>query len=172
MQMLRWLVLVGMLASTDEATAAERASAVPGVKELLACRALPAAAERLACYDRGAATLGGEVDRGQVVVVDKAEVRAAQRARFGLPAPGLELFAGKDGAPLQTVKTSIAGAVTDPFGKLLVTLADGSRWHQIDDYSLARTPRAGQPVVIFRAAVGSFKMAIAGQGAIRVRRER
>ncbi len=163
---------VALLASAGGAVAADKPPSSPGVKRLLACRAVPDGAERLGCFDREAAALGGEVAKGQVVVVDKAEVRAAQRARFGLAAPGLELFAGKDGAPLQTVKTSIAGAGTDQFGKLFITLADGSRWHQIDDYALALTPRAGQSVVIARGAVGSFKMTIAGQAAIRVRRDR
>ncbi len=154
------------------ATGASKAPVSPGVARLLACRALPGGAERLGCFDREAATLGGDLDKGAVVVVDKAQVRAAQRARFGLPAPGLDLFAGKDGERQASVKTSVASAGTDPFGKLVITLADGSRWHQIDDYSLALNPRAGQPVVIARAAVGSFKMTVAGQAAIRVRRER
>ncbi len=169
----RWFTVgVASLALAGTAGAADRSAVTPGVRKLLDCRALPGAAERLACFDREAAALGGDVDKGRVVVVDKAEVRAAQRARFGLAAPGLELFAGKDGAPLSKVSTTIASAGTDGVGKLLITLADGSRWHQIDDYALTHAPRAGQPVVIARAAVGSFKMSIAGQAAIRVRRDR
>ena len=104
------------------AAAADKAPVSPGMKALLACRAVTDTAERLGCFDREAAALGGEVEKGQVVVVDEAAARAAQRARFGLPAPGLDLFAGKDGAPLQTV---LATATRN--GDNLVALATHGR---------------------------------------------
>lgn len=154
------------------AIGATNAPVSPNLAKVLGCRAISAPDERLTCFDREVTTLGDHLAKGQVVVVDTAQVREARRARFGLAAPGLELFAGKDGQPVSRVTATVAGASTDGYGKLLVSLADGSRWRQIDDYTLGRTPRAGDAAVITRAAIGSFKMTIAGQAAIRVRRER
>lgn len=163
-----------VLGVAGPAIAADQVRSSPAMARLLGCRSLPAADARLACFDREASALGGSVDRGAVVVIDKAEVKKAQRARFGLSAPGIDLFAGPDGARLSSLAGTVAGAGagSDSSGKWFVTLADGSRWRQIDDYSLSRSPRAGQGVVITRAAIGSFKMTLAGQASIRVRRER
>ena len=150
---------------------AERAGPAPDLGRLLTCRGLHEAADRLACFDREAQALGARLGRGELVVIDEEKVREAQRRRFGLAPPGLEMFTGASGQRLSTVRSTVKNAVPDTYGKWIVTLADDSRWHQIDDASLARTPDAGQAAVINRGAVGSFRMTIANQ-TIRVHRER
>ena len=167
----KWAGLAAMAVAMAAGTA-DRAPSAPAIAKLLACREVTDTSARLGCFDKAAAALGGAVSSGSVVVVEKAQVRAAQRASFGLPPPGLEVFAGKDGQRLSRVETKIAAGSINQFGKVLVTLADGSRWHQIDDYPLSHGPKPGDPVVISRAAIGSFKMAIAGQTAVRVVRDR
>ena len=53
----------------------------------------------------------------------------------------------------------------------MVRLADGSLWIQTDNHALALRPRAGQPVVINRAALGSYMMRVNNQPGVRVRRQ-
>ena len=50
-------------------------------------------------------------------------------------------------------------------------LEDGSLWEQIElRDQLSRDPRAGQPIVIRRAALGSFRAEVDGMRPIRVSR--
>ena len=141
------------------------------IDALLACRKVTVAAERLACVDRELDRLSARIDSGTVAVVDKAQVERRRREQFGLAPKADVMFAsGPDGTTVKEVKSAIATASTDGAGKWIFVLKDGSRWRQIDDYTIASTPRAGTPVVITRAALNSFKMSVGGQAAIRVRR--
>ena len=51
-----------------------------------------------------------------------------------------------------------------------MTVQDGALWVQVDNNPLAGWPRPGQPVVINRAALGSYMMRVNRQPGIRVRR--
>jgi hypothetical protein len=51
-----------------------------------------------------------------------------------------------------------------------MTLEDGAVWRQIDQEVLGKPPKAGTAVEIRKAAMGSYRMKIGGQPAIRVRR--
>jgi hypothetical protein len=68
------------------------------------------------------------------------------------------------------IESIIASARVNPAGKLMLTLEDGARWVQIDSNKF-RLPKAGLPVKIRRAAMGSFFANIDGRPAIRMRRE-
>ncbi len=141
------------------------------IETLLACRKVAGSADRLACVDRELDRLSARIDSGSVTVIDKAQVERQRREQFGLAPKGSSLFVGDaDGGAAKQVEGIIAGASIDALGKWAFVLQDGSRWHQIDDYAIGGTPRAGTPVVISRAALNSFKMSVGGQPAIRVRR--
>ena len=62
-------------------------------------------------------------------------------------------------------------ASQDGYGHWVVRLQDESLWVQIDNNALALRPRPGQPVLIRRAALGSYVMRVNGQPGIRVRRQ-
>ena len=60
---------------------------VPGraavVQSLTDCRKIPAADARLACYDKAADAFDQAQAQGQVVVVDREQVRTVRRQAFG-----------------------------------------------------------------------------------------
>ena len=141
---------------------------------LLRCRSITDSGARLACFDSASATLEAAAASREVVVVDRQQIRESKRTLFGLPIPRLELF-GDDDDDKEEEITSIEGVVQsahrDEDGRWVVRLQEGGVWRQIDSSTLGRGPKSGMKVEINRAAVGSFKMRVAGQPGIRVRRE-
>lgn len=143
---------------------------------LVHCRVITEDAARLQCFDTAAAALEQAAERREVVVVDRAQVRESRRRLFGLALPRLPIFGGgDDNHPDQDEVTSLEGTVAaasqDSLGHWMVRLADGSLWIQTDNHQLALRPRNGQPVVINRAALGSYIMRVNNQPGLRVRRQ-
>lgn len=138
------------------------------------CTTITQAAERLACYDRAVGALVSAEQKREVVIIDRAQVRQTRKTLFGLNLPNLGLFGdtgAKDGPDAVTqIESTLAKAELDG-GAWLFTLSDGARWRQTDDNVLGGRPRVGNAVVIRRGALGSFKLSLAGQPAIKVRRE-
>lgn len=154
--------------ASDRHPAVDQSKAIDA---LIACRRIAPPTERLACVDREIDRLTTQIDAGTVAVVDKAQVERRRREQFGLAARGDALFANQPGGgEVKEVKSTLASASTDTYGKWVFVLQDGSRWHQIDDYPIGGEPRVGTPVVVTRAALNSFKMSVGGRAAIRVRR--
>lgn len=159
------------------AGAAEPPRLPPLMRKLMDCRAVSAADARLACFDAQTDALGRAVDTREVVVTDRTEIRRARKSLFGLALPSLDIFGGdgrdeKGGEEegVSQIDARIARAGRNNLGKWLIVLEDGARWEQIDDRSLPRDARAGQPIRIRRAAMGSYLANVDGQIAIRVRR--
>lgn len=139
------------------------------------CRSLQAPAERLACYDREVAAFETAANARDVVVYDREQVRRTRRSLFGIVLPSLDIFGGggdndDESAEVSQIEGTIRSLRQDGNGRYLVTLDDGARWAQIDNRELSATPRAGQPIRIRRAAMGSYLANIGGNVAIRVRR--
>lgn len=142
---------------------------------VLGCRTLQSAEERLACYDREVAAFENAEATNQLVVMDRQQVRRTRRTLFGLTLPDLGVFGDNNDDPEEAVaelQTTIRSAAQNANSKWVLVLEDGARWIQIDTRNLARDPRAGMPIRIRRAAMGSYLANIDGQIAIRVRRER
>src|SRR5688572_24524533 len=68
----------------------------PQVNALLACRAISDNEQRLACYDKNAATVGEAVAKRELVVIDRESVKQTKRGLFGFSIPNLGIF-GDDG---------------------------------------------------------------------------
>ena len=64
----------------------------------------------------------------------------------------------------------IATARTFGYGAWRITLQDGSVWEQIDDERPVFDPVKGDRVKVYKAALGTYKMNISSQRAIKVRR--
>lgn len=135
--------------------------------DLIACQSIADDAERLACYDGRVAALRTAQEDDSIMVVDREEVREAERGLFGLRLP--RLFGG--GEQIDAIESTITrvsgGNRSRPW---VFSLEDGSTWLQIDSEVLSRDPRPGQAVRIERAALGSFRAEIDGMRLIRVRR--
>lgn len=138
---------------------------------LIACRSIADQAEKFACLDRTSAALEAAAAAGDLVVFDRQQVRETKKTLFGFDLPNLRLFTGDDKEEeVKSVEGKVGSAYANGNGQWVIRLADGATWQQIDDAVLGRRPKQGMDVKISRGAVGSFKMTIAGQPAIKVRR--
>ncbi len=162
-------------------TVAQAAPPAPAVgradvlKALSACRAIADSSERLACFDKTAASLDQAQASGDVIVVDRKQVKQIKRQAFGFTMPSLAIFdpgarKDKDTGDESITATATAASQTSD-GKWVITLDDGSVWRQIDSDSLGMDPRPGSKVHIRRASLGSFMMNVDGQSGIRVHRD-
>lgn len=166
-------VLIGVAAVMATAPEIVRA-ATPSSTEmakLVACQSIADGAARLTCLDREVTLLAARVSAGSVAIVSRSTALAKKQADFGLPGREADLFKDKNGEAVASLKSNVKSAARDPYGKWVIVLVDGSRWHQVDDYSLSSTPLVGQVIVITRAAIGTYKLAVENQAPIRVRRQ-
>ena len=177
---LRQILLATLLAGLPAAAATAQSSGAPAQRPqpfeaLVRCRAITGDAERLACFDRAAASLQAAAERRDLVVVDRQQVRESRRRLFGLPLPRLPIFGGGDddeGAEeISSIESNIASAVETGYGRWAVRLQDGSTWVQTDNNIIAARPRVGQPVRVNRGALGTYMMRVNGQPGVRVRRQ-
>lgn len=136
----------------------------------VACRQVAEPQERLACYDREVAALATAEAASEIRVVDRQEIRRTRTSLFGLTLPDLNIFGGDRDDPMNEINGTIRSATQLSDGKWAFTLEDGARWVQIDGRELSAYPRAGHPIRIRRAAMGSFLANVNRQTAIRVRR--
>ncbi|NBU28280.1 MAG: hypothetical protein EBS42_08740 [Caulobacteraceae bacterium] len=146
-----------------------RASALKAVTD---CRAITDPAARLACYDQATAALDVAEAKGDVVIVDREQVKQARQAAFGFNfrLPGF-MTQGEQPEALSRLTTTIASARQDPRGRWTITLQDGAVWRQIDTEKLRRAPAPGTAAELRTAALGSYFMKIEGLGVIRAKRE-
>ncbi len=171
--MVRWMIAVAVIGSISSPVAA-KPKFIPGppagFERLLACRGLSESAARLACFDREAGAVGEAVARRDIVVVDREAVGKTRRSLFGLALPDLGIF-GDDGKDaIKQIDGVVAGVSTNRDGGYVFSLADGSRWTQIDDRPIAIEPRGGDKVVVRKAALGSYMLSVRRQPDVRVRR--
>jgi hypothetical protein len=164
---------VVLLAATQAGAADLKASKRAAIlNDVARCRALTDGAARLDCYDKAVAALDEAEKKGDVVVVDRAQVHEAKRQTFGLNINLGPIF-DRGGKPetVDKLNTTVASASQSADGKWVITTAEGQVWRQIDNESLVNDPRKGDTVVIKHGTLGSFFMDIAHESAIRVHRD-
>lgn len=144
----------------------------PVLQAVIDCRTTAEAAARLACYDAAAARLQQAETAGEVVVVDRAQVREARRQIFGFSVPALDLFGGRATARAEDRVDRLEGVVrSTSFGRdarRVIRLEDGAVWRQYGAEEIR--VRAGSRVVVTRGIIGSFFMRVDGQPGVRVQR--
>ena len=172
MRVIRACPLIVFLAASPALAQGPTAERPVVLTKLAQCRAIAAPEARLACFDREAAALDQAQGNGELVIMDRREIRAARKSLFGLSLPNLSIL-GDDKAgekELSTIETTIRSATQNADGKWMLVLADGARWSQVDSRELPIEPRAGLAIKIRRGTMGAFLANIASQTAIRVRR--
>lgn len=164
--------VIVLLLSCADAEAKKNSSEPQPFKELMQCKQIAEPTARLACYDQQAAKLEQATTAGDLVVSDRQTIKDARRGLFGFKLPSLNIFGGGDDAAdaLNSVDSTISTARQFGYGTWRVTLADNSVWEQVDDQRLAFDPVSGNKVHIYKGALGTFRMNIDGQRAIKVRR--
>lgn len=170
---MRTAVPIAALAAFAAVPAAAQSAAgqVPeALTRVTNCRTVTAAEERLACYDREVAALQTAQSSGQIVAMDRQQVRRTRQSLFGLALPNLDVFGDHSDDEAARIESTIRSATQNGAGKWIIELEDGARWVQVDSRDLSIYPRSGHNVRIRRASMGSYLANIAGQVAIRVRR--
>lgn len=145
----------------------------PLLSEVARCRTITGDTERLACFDHAAGALDAAERQGEVVVVDRGQIREARRQLFGFEMPALPSMFSRDEteAKIDAVETTLVSAGQGLDGKWLFRLADGSEWRQIDSDPVRFQNRAGIDVRVRRAALGSYQLTAGRSRAVRVRRQ-
>lgn len=163
------LIIVGAAGSAFGQTTGERV-----IADVTACRAITDDGRRLACFDRAVGTLASARDAKDIVVMDKKEIREKKRSLFGLSLPAINLFGRDDDGSTETdvaqLESKVVNAVKFGRDRWTVQLADGSTWRTTEPARF--DPQRGDPVVIKRAALGSFRGSFAGANAVRMERLR
>lgn len=144
-------------------------------QNLLDCKAVSDAAQRLACYDAQVSALESAEKQRDVVIVDKEQVREARRGLFGFTLPSLKIFGDSEDADemeeIKEIEAVVRGTGRTADGGWRFTLEDGASWSQIDQKPVAVGPKPGTKVRIRRASLGSYFATFNGQPSVRVRRE-
>lgn len=144
---------------------------------LSGCRAMPDAAARLNCFDRTADALDTAERQGDLVIMERQQIREARRQLFGFSAPALPTLFGRGGGGADTepevdsVETTLVSAGQDHEGKWTFRLADGGEWRQIDSAPVRFQNRNGTEVRVRRAALGSYLLTAGKSRAVRVKRQ-
>ena len=141
------------------------------VTALLNCRSITDSEERLACYDKAAATIGDAVAKRDLVVMDRESVKKTKRGLFGFSIPNLGIFGDEDNEDeIKQIEGTIVSTAFNADGGYIFRLADGSRWTQIDSKPFAIPPQSGDKVVVKKGALGSYFLSIPGQPGVKVER--
>lgn len=155
------------------AVAADKVPQQPqAFKELVECKTIADPTERLSCYDLQVNNLMQGAASGDLVVTDRASVHEAKKGLFGFRIPTLGIFGGggDDTNEVKSVEGTVTSARQFGYGTWRIALEDGSVWEQIDNAIPVFNPRTGSKVKVYRGALGTFRMNIDEQRAIKVRR--
>lgn len=168
------LAALFMVAETGEPLAQPRADGRAAVlQNLLNCKSKTDPTERLACYDAAAGAIDTAEQKGDIVVVDREQAKAARRQAFGFSLPSLDMFdraAGPEGA--DSVQDVVERAYRGGDGKWVFELEGGATWQLYEAVDLGRTPKKGSKVEIRKGAVGGYFLRSDGQAGARAKRIR
>lgn len=167
------LALTFTIASNVVAAGVQTSRRAESLSDIARCRSIAADADRLACFDQTVAALDAAERTGEVVVLDRTQVREANRQLFGFEIANP--FAGRPNvAPepvLDAIETTLTSASSSSENKWTFRLANGSEWRQIDSGAVRFKNREGEAVRVRRASLGSYMMTIGNSRAVRVRRQ-
>jgi len=157
------------------AQAQETDTAARIADEISACRKIPVATERLACFDRSVAAFDNARQKRDLVVIDRAEMRKTRQSLFGFSLPRIKLFGrdddGSDGAEVTEITSTIAAIRPAGYNQYVWQLADGSSWQTIEVVGRSAFVKAGDAITITATMLGGYKAKIK-TGSIGVKRVR
>ena len=143
------------------------------LQTLLDCRTMTDSQKRLACFDAAVGQLDSATAKGDVVVVDREQIRSMKRQAFGFTLPSLSALTGNKPDAVDTkIELGVSALAYGADGHVLYTFDDGSVWRQFDQSESGRTPKKGMKAEISRGVMGSYFMSLAGAPGVRVQRQR
>jgi len=172
---MRVLLLISAFTAVAAPTSAAVAQGASAENPLLSgiqrCRAETDDAARLLCYDSSVGALVDATTRGNVVLVDREDVRKTRRSLFGFNLPKLPFFGDDDSKDDQPDEIELAIRSVRPIesGKYILGFEDGSTWQTTEARNIM--PKTGQKVTIKKAALGSYFIRV-GSRSVRAMRTR
>lgn len=145
----------------------------PLINALSTCRQISDPTQRLACFDKASGELVAATEKGDVSIVDRAELRQARRSLFGFNMPRLPFFSGdKSGDDLSDkLSTKVVAVRQLPHDRYQFRVQEGNAlWETLESYSSFHGPKVGDPVEINRGALGSYVIRIGKQRGVKGRR--
>jgi len=145
----------------------------PLIGALAACRQIADSTQRLACFDKASGDLIAATDKGDVNIVDRAELRQARRSLFGFNMPRLPFFSGDDSADEASAKlvSKVTAVKEMPYNRYVVRLQDGAAlWETLEAYGSFHAPKVGDTVEINRGPLGSYIARFGKQRGVKARR--
>lgn len=168
------MILAAVMLSVSVPSVARKpvATGTPAqIQQLLGCRSVPDAVQRLACFDRETAAMEQAVARKDLVFIDRERATAARRSLFGFSVPSFGgLFGSDEKDEVKQVDGVVVSAGRNADGGWIIRLGDNSVWTQTDDTPLALAPKPGHKVVVRRGALGTFRLSVNGQPGLKVKR--
>lgn len=163
------LVVAGSAAAKDK----DPPRKSPLINAISACRQIQDPTQRLACFDKASGELIAATEKGDVSVVDRADLRQARRSLFGFAMPRLPFFSGDKSADDVTDKlvSKVTAVKEMPYNRVVVRIADGAAlWETLESYGSFHTPKVGDSVEINRGPLGSFILRFGRQRGVKGRR--
>jgi hypothetical protein len=149
----------------------DRSAPLPSqIQQLLGCRGIADAAQRLACFDRQVAAVNAAIASRDLVLIDRERARATSRSLFGFSVPDFGGIFGGDENEVKEIESTVTAVRKNHEGGWMIKLADGSTWSQTDSSTIAVAPRRGDKVLVKSGTFGSFFLRVNGQPGVRVRR--
>jgi hypothetical protein len=166
--MIRAVILLSVLLSSAPTGAAEETPAA--IRGLAGCRAISDNAQRLACFDREAATLVTSVEKNETVLLDKQEVRKTKRSLFGFSLPRLPFFGGdkdpdREAPEFTQLETPLKTVRGIGYGKFRFTIDEGALWETTE--GINAFPKPGQKVLIKKGLMGGYFIKFEGARSVK-----
>lgn len=164
----------GVFALAAVSPAALAAETQPLAAAVLECRNQADEGARLRCYDAAVAAFAQAMNAGDVVLVDRQEVRQTRRSLFGLSMPNLPFFRGDDSQEeeIEEIQGTIQSASVDRHRKWTVVLDSGAVWRTTESYRGFKQPEPGKTVTLKKGTMGGYWLSLEGEGAVRALRVR
>ena len=140
----------------------------PVFQAVLDCKTVADPKERLACFDRTVESLAKANSTRDILVAERATVKEAQKGLFGLSLPRIKLFGDDDDDEVKEIESTITSVRRDENAALIITIADGARWRQIDSQPISA--KVGDKIKIRKAALGSFFANVNGRSGFKMTR--
>lgn len=168
------MATAALMLAASPAAAKDKPPRPAQVQQLYDCRSIGDAQQRLLCFDRQIGVLETAESSGDLTMIDRATAQKARRGLFGFTLRDLPFFGGGDDdvEAIKRLETVIKTARRGANGKWRFTIDDDALWVQTDTVEFMRDPKAGDKILIRPGAVGNYFAEVAGQKAIRIRRER
>ncbi|MDB5702156.1 MAG: hypothetical protein JWL66_2355 [Sphingomonadales bacterium] len=167
---LRIAIVALAISGTAHANAENSAS----LQAINSCRSIANPSERLLCYDKAADKLKLAEVAGDIVVIDREQIRKTRKGLFGFNIPRIPFLSsnGDDRAQQAQdaqLETIITARRSLGYNLWRLTLAEGGTW-ETTDANVHLDPTVGSKIVIKRGILGNYVAKIDPVPLVRLRR--